>query len=87
MPASTALQALVAAMGAIVVQRAGVDHAAAREGQARLAFQPGNVFREAELQGMRAARDEGINQRHDVAGAHRTERDPAPRRRDFDHRL
>ena len=45
-----ALQALVAAMGAVVVERERIDDAAAREGQARLALEEGDLFGDAEAQ-------------------------------------
>ena len=49
-----ALQALVAAMGSIIVERARIDHAAAREGQAGLPLEPGDLLRDTKPQRMRA---------------------------------
>ena len=58
-----ALEALVAAMGAVILDRARIDHAAAREGQAGLPLQPGNLVGDAEPQRMRAVAGHRIEQR------------------------
>ena len=50
-----ALQALVAAMGAVIVERARIDDAAAREGQPRLPLEERNLFGRAKRQRVRAA--------------------------------
>ena len=42
-------------MGAVVLDRARIDHAAAGEGQAGLALQPGNLVRDTKPQRVRAA--------------------------------
>ena len=73
-------------MRAIVVERQGIDDAAAREGDARLALEEGNLFRPAEAQRMSLVEAAGDQARH-VARCDRTERDAALRRRDLDHRL
>ena len=72
-----ALQALVAVMGAVILDRAGIDHAAARERQAGLPLQPGNFVRETEPQGVRAIARHRIEQGGDVGRAHRAVRDAA----------
>ena len=48
-----ALQPLVAVMGAVIPDRAGIDHAATCERQAGLPLQPGDFLGEAELQWVR----------------------------------
>ena len=82
-----ARQALVAVMGAVILQRARIDHAAAGEGQAGLPLQPGNVIRDTKPQGMRAARDHRIEHGIGRKFGHRAERDASLRGRDLDHRL
>src|SRR6266850_5505199 len=49
-----ALQALIAVMGAIIRDRARIDHATTREGQAGLPLQPGDLVCDAKPQRMRA---------------------------------
>ena len=48
-------QALVAAVGLVIVERARIDNAAAREGQARLLLQERMLFRHADAQFVIAA--------------------------------
>src|SRR6185437_8750133 len=47
------LEPLVAAMGAVVVEGTRIDDAASREGEAGLAFQPGNLVCDAKPQRVR----------------------------------
>ena len=64
-----ALEPLVAAMGAVVVERARIDDAAAREGQPGLPLEPGNVVGQTEAQRMRPAGNQGIEQARGIAAA------------------
>ncbi|MGY4455959.1 hypothetical protein ACVWZR_010619 [Bradyrhizobium sp. i1.3.1] len=82
-----ALEALIAVMGAVVVERARIDHAAAGEGEAGLALQPGDLLGCAQPQQMRRVAGEGIEQGGHIGLGDRAERDPALRRRDLDQRL
>ena len=82
-----ALQPLVAVMGAVVADRAGIDHAATRERQAVLPLQPWDFVREAEPQGVRAVARHRIEQGGDVRRGHGAVRDAAFHRRHLDHRL
>jgi hypothetical protein len=82
-----ALKTLVAAMGAVVIDRARIDHAATCEGEASLPFQPWNFLGDATPQQMRAVRDHGIEHGGDVGGRHRAERDAAFCGGELDHRL
>jgi hypothetical protein len=52
-------EALVPAVGAVVLERARVDHAAAGESESRLPLQPGNVFGRTEPQWVRAVAEDG----------------------------
>ena len=81
------LQPLETAMRAIIVDRSWIDDAASREGQARLAFQPRNVIRDAEPQGMGIVRRCRFKHGGSVVSTNRTECDSPLCRRDFDHRL
>ncbi len=81
------LKALVALVSPVVLDRARIDHAAAGEGQAGLAFEPGNLFRDAKSQGVGAVRDHGVEHGRHVALGERAERDAPLRRCDLDHRL
>ena len=77
------VQADQAAMGAVVVEREGIDHADAGEGEAVLAAQPRQVGGGAEAArvggGAREAgvREAGVEQGGDVGGAQRTMGDAA----------
>jgi hypothetical protein len=72
-------------MGAVILDRARIDHAAAREGEAGLPLQPGNFVGKANPQWMRTVRCHRIEHRCRVGLAHWTECDAPLRRRDFDH--
>lgn len=80
-------KSLVAAMGAVIVERARVDHAAAGEGEAGLALQPGNLVGRAQPQQMRRIAGERVEQGGDTGLGDRAEGDPALRRRNLDQRL
>ncbi len=47
------LKAFVAVVGAVILDRARIDHAAAGEGQPRLPLEPRDIFGDAEPQGVR----------------------------------
>jgi len=74
-------------MGAVILDGAGIDHAAACERQTGLPLQPGDFVRETEPQGVRAIARHRIEQRGDVGRAHRPVRNAALYRRHLDHRL
>ena len=82
-----ALQALVAVMRAVILDRAGIDHAATGERQAGLALQPGDFLRKPQPQGVRAIAGHRIEQRRDVRRAYRAVGDAAFQGGHFDHRL
>src|SRR4051794_15039006 len=82
-----AFEALVAAMGAVVIERARVDHAAAREGEAGLALEPRDLVGGPEPQQMRRVARERVEQGGHIGLGHGAERDPALRCRDLDQRL
>ena len=82
-----ALEALIALMGAVILDRARIDHAAAGEGQADLPLEPRDLLGDAKPQGVRAVRDHGVEHGGRVGLGHRTERDTPLRCCDFDHRL
>ena len=82
-----ALQPLVAVMRAVILDGAGIDHAATCERQAGLPLQPGDFIREAEPQDVRAVARHRIEQGRDVRWAHRAVGDAAFDRCDLDHRL
>jgi hypothetical protein len=75
-------------MGLVVLERARIDDAAILEGEPGLAFEEGDVFDEAEGEGMLAAFEHaGIEQAVDIGWLHRTVADAALRARNFDGRL
>ena len=82
-----AFESLVAAVRAIIGQRARIDHAAAGEGQARLPLEPGNVLGRAEPQLVRAVGEDGAEQSVGIARRNRSIGDPACRRLQLHHRL
>ena len=82
-----AFEALAAAVGAIVVERARIDDAAAREGQPRLPLEPGDVLGRAEPQRVRAVGEDGVEQALGIARRDRAIGDAACRRFHLDHRL
>ena len=72
----------------VVVERQRIGDADAREGQALLLLQVGDLFGRAEAQRMRAAVEEaGVEQAGDVLRRHRAVGDAARRRLHFDQRL
>ena len=81
------LKALVAVMGAVILDRARIDHAAAREGQASLPLQPGDFVSDTQPQRMRAVGDHRFEYRCCVGPVDRTVGDAALRRGDLDHWL
>ena len=63
------LEPFEAAMRAVILERQRIDDAAAREGQPRLAFEPGNLVGQSEPQRMRPAVQKiRIKQRVDILG-------------------
>jgi hypothetical protein len=82
-----ALEAAIAAVSAIVVDRTRIDDAAASEGQPCLPLQPGDLFGRAELERMRRIRHNRIENRADLRRCHRSVGGPAGRGLDLQHRF
>src|SRR6185312_1786316 len=81
-------QPAIAAMGAIVGKRERIGDAATREGQALLALQVRNFFRQAEAKGMVGdGAEAGVEQMLDVRGLDRAEGDAAGLGLDLEQRL
>jgi len=74
-------------MGAIVGERQRIDDAAAREGDARLALQEGNVLGPSHTQRMGSDRQAASKEARHVLGRHRPEADAATVGLDLDQRL
>ena len=82
------LQSLVAAMGLVVLERAGIDDADAGEGEAGLLLEERDVLDEAEGEGMLAAFEHaGVEQAVDIGGLGRSVAYAALRSLDLDRRL
>ena len=82
-----ALKTLVAAMGAVVVDRARVDDAAAREGEAGLPLQPGDFVGETEPKRMWSIGRHRLEHGGHIVRAYRAIRHAAFHGRHLDHRL
>ena len=81
-------QTPVAAVPDVVLEAARIGQADARERQALLVLEVGNLLRQAVTEGVRRAAEEaGVEEPGHVPGLHRTVGDPTGRCRDLDQRF